>query len=51
VAEFYWDSGASLIRTSGVIILEKVSLKTGIKDLVGKTINWKAQGFLYDHEG
>ena len=49
VAEFYWDSGASLIRTSGVIILEKVSLKTGIKDLVGKTINWKAQGFLYDH--
>jgi hypothetical protein len=51
VAEFYWDSGASLIRTSGVIILEKVSLKTDVKGLVGKTINWKAQGFLYDHEG
>lgn len=51
VAEFFWDSGASLIRTSGVIILEKVSLKTDIKGLVGKTINWKAQGFLYDHSG
>ena len=51
VAEFYWDSGASLIRTSGVIILEKVSLKTGIKDLVGKTINFKFQGFAYDHSG
>jgi hypothetical protein len=51
VAVFYWDSGAALIRTVGVIILEKVSLKTGIKDLVGKTISWKAQGFLYDHTG
>lgn len=51
VAEFYWDSSASKIRTSGVIILEKVSLKTGIKDLVGKTINFKFQGLAYDHSG
>jgi hypothetical protein len=51
VAVFYWDSGASLIRTVGVIILEKVSLKTGIKDLVGRTISFKFQGMAYDHQG
>lgn len=51
VAEFFWDSGASLIRTSGVITLEKVSLKAGLKDLVGKTMSWKAIGMLYDHSG
>ena len=51
IAVFYWDSGASLIRTSGLIQLEKVSLKTGKKDLVGKTISWKSQGLLYDHSG
>lgn len=51
VAVFYWDSGAALIRTVGVITLEKVSLKTGVKDLVGRTIAWKAQGFMYDHSG
>jgi hypothetical protein len=51
VAEFYWASGASLIGTSGVIILEMVSLKTDIKGLVGKTINFKFQGLAYDHSG
>ncbi|MFA7164614.1 MAG: hypothetical protein WC124_02040 [Desulfoplanes sp.] len=51
IAEFYWDSGVSLIRTSGVITLEKVSLKTSLKELVGKTISWKAIGKLYDHAG
>jgi hypothetical protein len=51
VAQFFWDSGAALIRTVGVITLEKVSLKTGIKDLVGRTISFKFQGFAYDHSG
>jgi hypothetical protein len=51
VATFYWDAGASLVRTCGVITLEKVSLKTSLKELVGKTVSWKAVGMMYDHTG
>lgn len=51
IGVFYWDSGASLIRTSGVIQLEKVSIKTSIKELVGKTINFKFIGGCYDRSG
>lgn len=51
IGVFYWDSGASLIRTSGVIQLEKVSIKTSVKELVGKTINFKFIGPAYDRQG
>ncbi len=51
IGVFYWDSGASLIRTSGVIQLEKVSIKTSVKELVGKTINFKFIGPAYDRSG
>ena len=51
IGVFYWDSGASLVRTSGVIQLEKVSIKTSVKELVGKTINFKFVGGCYDRAG
>jgi hypothetical protein len=51
IAVFFWDSGASLIRTEGLITFEKQSIKTGVKGLVGKTLNFKSQGMLYEHAG
>lgn len=52
IGVFYWDTGAALTRTEGVVVLEKASLKTGnVKDLVGKNINMKVQGMLYDTTG
>ena len=51
IGVFYWDSGASLIRTVGRMTLEGVNLKGGVKGLVGKTINFKFQSFLFDHSG
>lgn len=51
IGVFYWDSGASLIQTSGIIQLEKVSIKTSVKELVGKTINFKFVGGCYDQAG
>jgi len=51
IGEFYWDSGTAKVRTSGLIELEKVSLKTGAKALVEKTVSWKAVGLMYEHSG
>jgi hypothetical protein len=51
LAVFYWNSGASLIRTVGTITFEKHSIKTGVKGLVGKTVSWKVQGMMYDRSG
>jgi len=51
IGVFYWDSGASLVQTSGIIQLEKVNIKTSVKELVGKTINFKFVGGCYDHAG
>lgn len=51
IAVFYWDSGASLIRTSGLITFESQSVDTSVKGLVGKSLKFKALGLLYDHAG
>ncbi len=51
IAVFYWDSGASLIRTSGLITFESQSVDTSVKGLVGKNLKFKALGLLYDHAG
>jgi hypothetical protein len=51
IAVFYWDSGASLIRTSGLITFEDQSVDTSVKGLVGKNLKFKALGLLYDHAG
>lgn len=51
LAVFYWDSGASLIRTVGLITFEKQTIKTGVKGLVGKTLSFRSQGMLYEHAG
>jgi hypothetical protein len=51
IAVFFWDSGASLIRTSGLITFESQSVDTSVKGLVGKTLKFKSQGMLYEHEG
>lgn len=51
IAVFFWDSGASLIRSSGLITFEKQSVKTGVKGLVGKTLSFKSQGMIYEHTG
>jgi hypothetical protein len=51
IGVFYHDSGASLIRTEGIITLEKVTLKAAKKDLVGKSISFRFQGLPYDHSG
>lgn len=51
LAVFYWDTGASLTRTVGLITFEKQSVKAGVKGLVGKTLSWKSQGMLYERAG
>ena len=51
IGVFYWDSGANLYRTTGLIQFETKSLKTGVKGLVGKTLSWKSQGMMYDRSG
>jgi hypothetical protein len=49
IGVFYWDKGAALARTEGLVTFEKVSLKGGVKSLIEKTINFKVQGPLYEH--
>jgi hypothetical protein len=49
LAVFYWDAGAALRRSVGLITFEKQSIKTGVKGLVGKSLSFKFQGIIYDH--
>lgn len=51
IAVFYWDSGASLIRTSGLITFENQTVDTSVKGLVGKSLKFKSQGMMYEHSG
>lgn len=51
IAVFFWDSGASLIRTSGLITFENQTVDTSVKGLVGKSLKFKSQGMLYEHTG
>lgn len=51
IAVFFWDSGASLIRTSGLITFENQTVDTSVKGLVGKSLKFKSQGMLYEHSG
>lgn len=52
IAIFFWDTTAGqLYRTSGIITFEKQTVSAKVKGLVGKTLNFKVQGMLYDHNG
>jgi|GEM_PF-1539741 len=47
----YEDSGAALRRVEGLCQLEKVSIKSSLKELIGRTITFRGQGMLYEHQG
>lgn len=50
VAVFFWQTGASPLRTTGVITFENCDVKAGVKGLVGRSVRWKCIGMLYDYQ-